>query len=307
MNIKLYCPDIECESCVKVLTKTFEKLDGIEKFEINQDHLIINFNENKINKEKIISIINEKGFRADTEQFIRKTFSERFRDFTQNKNKYENEYKMLKYSILSLALLIFLEFTLYSSFLRNIPDFLNKFGLWIFYIDLAVISIGSAVWHVNSYKMKIKDMTGMMIGMTFGMQTGMMIGTIIRATNGLFVGSTAGMLLAVIIGFYNGRCSGIMGVMEGMMAGVMGGVMGGMTGAMFVLDYISWFMPLFMLINIIIMFSLSYMLFEEVIEHNPKIEKNHTDFIVYFSYILIFTVLLSLIIIYGPRTGVARL
>ena len=41
MEKTIYVPDIECESCVKVLTKTFEKLDGIEEFEINQDHLII--------------------------------------------------------------------------------------------------------------------------------------------------------------------------------------------------------------------------------------------------------------------------
>ena len=150
-------------------------------------------------------------------------------------------------------------------------------------------------------------MVGMMIGMTFGMQTGMMLGTIIAATNGLFVGGLTAMLIAVSVGFYNGKCCGIMGVMEGMMAGVMGGIMGSMIGTMFRVDHILWFMPAFTLINILILWGLSYMLFEEVVEHNPSTKKAPVSFSTFFFACLIVSAALTTLIVYGPRTGLAAI
>ena len=306
MNTRIYCPDIECESCIRLLTKTFENNLKINNFTINKEYIDI-AHEDSFEPKDIISLINEKGFRAGFDPFLRKTFSERFRDFIQNKSKYETEYKIIKYWLAGFGLLLMIELIFFYVFLKDIPGFLSKYAIWLFYLDLVVVSISSAVLHIRSYKVNIKDMAGMMIGMTFGMQTGMMIGTIIGYTNGLFMGCIVGMLTGVFIGVLNGKCCGIMGIMEGMMAGIMGGVMGGMTGVMFLVDKANWFMPPFMILNLIVIFSLSYMMFEEVIEGNLKIIKNNINFLTYFLYIFIIITILSLIMIYGIKTGVASL
>lgn len=305
MNVRLYCPDIECDSCVRVIEKVLQKSEGIKNFKVNKDSVDVDFNQEQILESKIIESIKEKGYRVSLEPFERKTFIERFRDFWENKKKYENEYKMLKYSLFSFLALIAVEVLAYFAFFSKVPEFLSSYGWWIFYLNLSVVSVGAAMWHLKSYRAQVTSMTGMMIGMTTGMQTGMMIGTVISATNGLLVGGLVGMLLAVIVGFYNGKCCGIMGVMEGMMAGVMGGLMGAMIGVMFIVDNILIFMPFFMIINLLIMGGLSYMLFEELVEHNEKIKKAPMDFSTFFSYCFVAIFFLILVMIYGPKTGIA--
>ena len=114
-------------------------------------------------------------------------------------------------------------------------------------------------------------------------------------------------MIGIIAGVYNGKCCGIMGIMEGMMAGIMGGVMGSMIGVMFRVDYINIFMPFFMLANIMVMFGLSYMLFEEIVEDNINVRKKSLNFSKFFSYFLIINLILILIMVYGPKTGLARL
>ncbi len=307
MKAKIYVPDIECDSCVKVINKTLAKFEGIQQFTTHKDSVDVEYDPEKVKADSLLSIIHEKGFRAAFEPFQRKSFSERFKDFKENKHKYQVEYTMLKYSVLTFLILTLLEVMSYIAFLKNKPEFLAHYGWWMFYLNLAVISIGSGMWHIKSYKANVTSMIGMMIGMTFGMQTGMMLGTIFGATNGLFVGGSVGMLTAVGVGFYNGKCCGIMGVLEGMMAGVMGGTMGSMIGTMFTIDHIFWFMPLFIAINMIIMWGLSYMLFEEVVEDSPKTQKNPSDFFTFFAYCLLATVFLLVIMIYGPKTGLAKI
>ena len=98
-----------------------------------------------------------------------------------------------------------------------------------------------------------------------------------------------------------------MGVMEGMMAGVMGGLMGAMIGTMMRVDNILLFMPVFMILNLFIMWGLSYMLFEEVVEDNPTIQKKEINFLTFFSYCFIATLIITILIIYGPKTGLARI
>jgi len=305
MTAKVYCPDIECESCVRLLKKSFENVKGLGNYSFNKDSIDFQYDQAFISPEDLIKIINERGFRASLTPYPRKTFKERFRDFRENKTKYENEYKIIKYSILAFVLISILEIIAYYGLFKNYPDFISKYLIWIFYVNVSVLTIGTSIWHIKSYKTELTSMVGMMVGMTFGMQTGMMLGTIIGATNGFFMGATIGMLLGVLVGFYNGKCCGIMGILEGLMAGLMGGVMGGMTGAMFIADKIQIFMPIFMLINLIIMIGLSYMLFEESIEHNPKVQKNKIDFFSYFSYCLVFILIIVAMIIYGPKSGLA--
>ena len=66
-------------------------------------------------------------------------------------------------------------------------------------------------------------------------------------------------------------------------------------------------MPFFMISNLLIMWGTSYMLFEEVVEGNPKIIKQPIDFTTFFSACLIVTFLLIAFIVYGPKTGLAAL
>jgi len=306
MKTTVYCPDIECESCIKVLTKTLQKVSGVEHFEFKNNVVEVTHNE-LVKVSDLITAIQDKGYRASLDEFHKLTFSERFTDFRTHPEKYVVERTMIRNTLLTLIMLFTLDIFAYFSFLKVVPNFWANYAWWIFYTDITVVSIGAAIWHIKSYKANVTCMIGMMIGMTFGMQTGMMLGTIFAATNGLFVGGLVGMLIAVAVGFYNGKCCGVMGVMEGMMAGVMGGIMGSMIGTMFRVDHILWFMPAFMIINVIIMWGLSYMLFEEVVEHNPSTKKVPVDFSTFFFLCLIASVVLSALILYGPRTGLAAI
>ncbi len=242
---RLYCPDIECDSCIKVISRTLSNKEGITNFNIKKEYVDVDYDNNKINKDDIANTIKEKGYRADFVPFIRKTFTERFRDFKENKHKYEIEYKMLEYSLYIFLILLSLEALSYLLLKEFLGDFFKKYSTWLLYLDLFIISIGASIWHFKSYRTNITSMLGMMIGMTFGMQSGFMIGIVLGATNGMFVGSMTGMFVGVILGFYTGKCCGIMGSLQGMMAGLMGGIMGGMTGVMMLVDKISWFMPFF--------------------------------------------------------------
>ena len=237
MNVKFYCPDIECDSCVKAIKNKIEKLDGINKLMLHKDSFDIYYNKESINEAEIKRIIKDLGYRISLEPFERGNFSARFKDFWKNKHRYEVEYTMIKYSLSTLFILIVLQalayLVLFTQTINLNEEFLIRYAWWIFYADLAVVSIGAAMWHLKSYRGQVTSMVGMMLGMTFGMQTGLMIGTIIGATNGVFIGGLTGMLAGVIVGSYNGRCCGIMGVLEGMMAGMMNGIMGSMIGVMF--------------------------------------------------------------------------
>ena len=304
MNLKVYCPDIECDSCVRVISKALEKLEGIDSFKVHKDSVEVMYDGEAINKEVVLKAIKEKGYRVGLEPFERKSFRERFRDFKENKKKYELEYRMLKYSLFTLLLLVFLELIGYATF-WNTAGFFSKYALWFLYLDLAVVSVGAAMLHLKSYRAKFTSMVGMMVGMTMGMQTGMMLGTIVGVTNGLFVGGLLGMILGVGVGFFNGKCCGVMGVMEGAMAGVMGGVMGSMIGTMFRVDHIMWFMPFFMSINVVILWGLSYMLFEEVVEGNELVKKVQVDFLTFSSYCILVVAVLILVMVYGFKTGLA--
>lgn len=305
MDVKIYCPDIECESCVKLISRSLDKLEGVDDFSVDSESVRVSYNPEALNSDKLVSLINQLGFRAGLQPFPRKTFLERWREFRENKKKYEVEYKMLQYSAMTFLSLILLQTLVYFGLFRLKENFLAHSGWWLFYGTMAIVSIGSGMWHMKSYRAKFTSMTGMMIGMTFGMQTGMMIGSIIGASNGLFLGGTAGMLAAVFVGVSNGKCCGIMGIMEGTMAGIMGGIMGSMIGVMFSVDHILYFMPLFMLLNLSVMFGLSYMLFEEVVEHNPATKKKQVDFSTFFSYCLLAVAILTVVIVYGPKTGLA--
>ena len=248
-------------------------------------------------------MIKDLGFRASFNPFERKTFKERWKDLKENQHKYQLELKGIQYSIAVFFILLILELIAYTLFLKNIPEFITRYVMWLFYLNVSIASLGMALWHFTAYRAKVTCMVGMMIGMTFGMQTGLMIGAIIGATNGFFIGALTGMLLGVIIGILTGKCCGIMGVMEGIMAGVMGGTMGPMISVMMLYDNIVWFMPVYILINIIILIGLSYMLYEEIIEHK-QVEKQPAGFINFAIFSIVIASILIIIMLYAPKSYV---
>lgn len=287
---RVYVPDIECDSCVKVVSRRLEKLGGVTDFRIGFDHVDV---EGPVTEKKLVETIKAAGFRASTNPFERKTFAERWRDWKENPEKYAIERRVLGYFLGALGIL-----TLVAGAATR---FMGT-GWWLFYLILSVASIGAAIWHFATYRAKVTCMVGMMIGMTVGMQTGMMIGAVVGATNGFFTGAMVGMLLGVAVGALTGRCCGIMGIMEGMMAGVMGGTMGPMISVMMFADRLLVFMPFYMLINILILAGMVYMYFEESIEHQ-EVERREYDFVTFASLCVIATGIIGAIMLYGPKSA----
>ena len=293
----IYVPDIECDSCVKLITRKLKERN-ITGFSIGKDHVSV-----EGNVHEIVSIIKSLGFRASTSPFERKTLKERMRHVKENSEHYELEITGLKHALKLFLVLSILTVFSYVGFLKTIPNFLSIYGWWIFYLILTITTISVGVWHYYAYRAKMTCMIGMMIGMTFGMQTGMMLGAVIGATNGFFVGCMVGMLVGVAIGAITGKCCGVMGVMEGMMAGLMGGTMGAMITVMMFSDHLLWFMPFYMIINMIIVAGLSYMLYEEVVEGNQEVVKQPFSFTILASLAVIVMFVVTVIMLYGPRSA----
>lgn len=296
----LYCPDIECDSCVALLSKTFNKASGVHSYVINNDAITLTYDSKRTDEKKIIKAIKDRGYRASTTPILRKTLSERAKEFMTDKKKYAIEYTMLKYSTASLIILLFLQ-AVFSYFMQQQhPSFLATYGWWLFYLTVSVVALGAALWHLRAYRINVTMMVGMMIGMTIGMQTGMLLGAVFGAVNGFFIGAMVGMLAGTIIGSIAGYCCGIMGLMEGMMAGLMGGTMGSMITVMMWSDHLVWFMPPFVIINILILMGLSYMLFEENVEGKDTVQRQPLPFTKYFLYTTLSLVLLTAIMLFSP-------
>jgi hypothetical protein len=304
VETKIYVPDIECESCSKLISRKFKDNKEIHNVRVNDDSVDIK-HDDALKPDAMIRTIKAAGFRASLQPFDRKTLTERLRDFNENRKKYTIELSSLKYSLFIFVILSLLEGIAYFGFFKYIPDFISNYVIWFFYLNLSISTIGSAVWHYLAYKVRVTCMTGMMIGMTIGMQTGMMIGSVIGAVNGFFVGAMTGMILGVIAGALTGKCCGIMGVLQGMMAGVMGGTMGPMISIMMFSDNLLLFMPFYIAINVFILWGFSYMVLEEMGE-GKNAEKTPTEFITLASVCIIITFVLVIIMVYGPKSFLIR-
>ncbi len=302
MEATIYVPDIECESCVKVLSKVFNREEGIKHYNIKDDSVIFNFDESKISQDRIIEMIKRHNFRASNEPFERKNFNERMSHFKEHRSKYSMELKVISHSISIFLILLFLEVFSYVLFLNRVPNFIQNYGWWIFYLNISIAVLAMAYWHISAYRTRITCMVGMMVGMTIGMQTGLMIGAVVGAVNGFFIGAMVGMILGVIVGALAGKCCGIMGILEGMMAGLMGGTMGAMITFMMFPDHVLLFMPFYMLINVVILWGLSYMLYEEVAE-NKHVARAPMDFISIASISVIVAFVIMTIMINAPKSA----
>ncbi len=301
MHTTIHIPDIECDSCKRLIGKMLGSRSDISSYKIGTDTVELE-HEESLDAADLIKKVHSLGFRCSLSPFDRKTYKERYHDFKENKSKYKLEMRGVKYFIGIFLLLFVLEAVAYVGFLNQIDNFLARYAWWLLYLNVSVVSLGFAIWHLYSYKAKVTCMVGMMIGMTIGMQSGLMIGAVLGATNGFFVGAMTGMLLGVLVGSIAGNCCGIMGVMEGMMAGVMGGTMGAMITVMMLSDHILLFMPVYIIINVGILGGLSYMLYEEVVEHRPNIVQRNIDFVTSASMCIIVVFILGIIMIYGPKS-----
>ncbi len=301
MKVKIYVPDMECGSCSTLLKKRFEKIEGIQSTTFSNDSVEISFEESKVHTEKLLQTIRDAGYRAATHPFEKKNLKERKREFLEKKEKFDHEWKIVKYSLSIFIILSLVEIVLYFLFLKNIPYFLEKYPWWFFYLNISIATLATAVWHYLSYKAKVTCMLGMMIGMTMGMQTGMMLGAVFGATNGLFLGAVIGLITGVSVGIFTGKCCGIMGILQGMMAGLMGGVMGPMVTLMLFADHILWFMPLYMLVNVLILLGFSYMIFEEMVE-NKEVQKVPISFTKLLLCTILITVILIGLMVYGIKS-----
>jgi copper chaperone CopZ len=302
MKTTLYVQDIECESCTRLVDRAIKTLQGINGYQIRKDSVLIDYDPSLLKEEAIIEAISSRGYAASKFPLNKMSYKRRLKDFLKDREKYTIERRMFFISIISFFALIFIEGFLYMAFFQDTPGFLAQSWQWFLYLDISVVSIAASIWHLKAYKGAITSMTGMMLGMTLGMQAGFMIGAVVGASNGMFVGSTVGMLAGVFLGIIGGKDTGIMGGLQGMMSGLMGGTMGAMLTVMMFTDNILLFMPMFMLINVVIMWGMSYMVYEEVVE-DKTVRIEPADFSTFFAYVFIFTTLLGIIMVYGPKSA----
>ena len=211
-------------------------------------------------------------------------------------------HKPLRYSILTFLILILLESIAYIGFLKVIPNFLLKYGLWMIYLDITVASIAMAILYVLSNKTKVPCMSGMMIAMTIGMQIGMMVGAVIGATNGYFTGAMVGMILGSIGGVVAGFTSkSTMSWLQGLMSGIMGGTMGPMISVMMFTDRLAVFMLFYIILNVILLVGFMKMYHEEAVADNKDLVKKDIDLVTFASACILVTAILLIIMFYGPK------
>lgn len=221
-----------------------------------------------------------------------------FTAFMKSLNNGEIEGELIKTMFVSLLTSFITLGILYFLLLKNIENFIPKYGFFIFFSLLTYALILPSTKHVKAYK-EFPCMSGMMIGMTIGMIAGFLSGFYVAATNGMFYGSIFGMTLGILFGVWNGKCCGIMGMMEGIMAGFMGGLMGAMTAFMLLNDHLNYTGIIVFIISFIIIFGLNYMIFKES-RQLEKREKDGNLFIIFWSFIL--TVITVWFIVFGARS-----
>ena len=219
-------------------------------------------------------------------------------EFLKLLNKGEVEKELVKTIFVSLVTSFVLIGILYFLILKQIENFIPKYGFFLFFSVLSYSLILLSVKHVRAYK-EFSCMSGMMIGMTIGMITGFLPGFYIGSTNGMFWGSMFGISIGMFFGIWNGRCCGVMGLMEGAMAGFMGGLMGAMTSLMMFNDNLKLAGAIVFIISGFILFGLNYMIYKETREIKTK-HKDNGFFTIFWSFIL--TAITFLFMVFGPRS-----
>lgn len=214
-------------------------------------------------------------------------------------SSFQQERELLEYSAGAFILSIFAAGLIMLNSFSSTDGFFS-FGLpFAFLLAASVTAAVGAFFHVISFR-KLSCMTGMMVGMTIGMISGFLLGAIVGSTNGLFFGSLAGMIPGMALGASAGKSGGVMGVMEGIMAGLMSGTMGAMMSVMLLGDYLMPFLFILLAVSIVILGGLSY----AVLKDAGRVSELKTSFPVMALIVLASTIILSLLMVYGPKAGV---
>ena len=218
-------------------------------------------------------------------------------EFARELNGEKVEGEIVKTMFVSVLTSFALLTVLYFVKLKNVEDFIPKYGFYLFFAVLSYAVVMPAVRQVRAFK-QFPCMSGMMIGMTIGMIIGFLSGFYVGATNGMFYGGFFGVAVGMFFGIRNGKCCGIMGIIEGMMAGFMGGLMGAMTAVMMLNDNLKIAGILVFVIGAVIMFGLNYMIYKETKGENRKVFESQF-FTIFWSFIL--TAITAWLIVFGPR------
>ncbi len=222
-----------------------------------------------------------------------------FKQFTKELNGSRVEGDLLKTVFYSLVTSFIVIGVLYLLILRNVNNFIPKYGFYLFLAAINYALILPTVRQVRAYK-NFNCMSGMMIGMTAGMVAGFMSGYFIGATNGMFIGGLFGMIVGSVLGVWTGSCCGIMGFMEGIMAGFMGGLMGAMTSVMLLNDNLKLATIVISIFMAVISISLNYMIFFEMKENERQRKEDHSVTIM-ITFILI--IITTWLMVFGPRSA----
>jgi MFS family permease len=147
-------------------------------------------------------------------------------------------------------------------------------------------------------KDKLSPMSGMVIAMGLGMIVGLFSGTIlgIAFKGNLFLSSFIGIGIGVILGGIVGSFFSIVAFLDGILSGLMGGMMGAMLGEMVLPLYHEATAKLLFIFYLAIVFTLIYLVLNEVKEVNlfTKLFKNP------FVMLVIFTLLITVSFLFGP-------
>lgn len=222
-----------------------------------------------------------------------------FKQFTNELSGGRVEGELLKTILYSLVTSFVVIAGLYFLILKNVTNFIPKYGFYLFLAAIIYALILPAIRQVRAYK-NFGCMSGMMIGMTVGMIAGFMSGYFIGATNGMFFGGVFGMIVGSLLGVWMGSCCGIMGMMEGIMAGFMGGLMGAMTSVMLLNDYLKLATVIISIFAAIISISLNYLIFFEMKENERQNEEDHRMTIMITFVLIIIT---TWLMVFGPRSA----
>src|SRR3989338_1060579 len=273
-TLKLRISGMHCESCERTLKRAIGKLPNIQEVKLKYDNEIAEIVYNQeININELIETVRQVGydatlFNGNNSKEIKPKFEHYINSLFDKKNEVEG--KLILNATVSFIILLVLELIAYYGFFRSIPNFWSIFGYYLIFLLISIVLIAIAIWHVKSYGNNFSCMTGMMIGMS--------------------------------VGTWAGKCCGAMGVMEGMMAGLMGGLMGAMTSLMVLNDHLKIIIPILVIASSIILIGLDYLIYKETT--GAQIRKiNKPSFSSFLTLCFIVTMIITWIMVYGPRSA----
>ncbi|MFH1520321.1 MAG: cation transporter [Candidatus Micrarchaeota archaeon] len=290
-----------CGSCETLVERAITQQGG-ELCEINasEGKVKLRCDENRL--EEIKQKLAEKGFaeKNDHQRGRPERVIEYISNIFQGKPQTAVESRLAEYVIGSGALMMILTaifFIVYPASFQTVRPYMLLFVLLYGGVNMILFSY----YHIKCYWKNMNCSNGMMVGMTVGMMSGFLAGALVGATNGMFLGSIIGMVFGIAPGLALGKHSGIMGAMEGIMAGIMAGTMGAMLSVMMINDNMILFLYILFGLCAVMIGGLSYMMHREAGE--TPIKEFKVKFATFFLVALAVTILMAVIMMYGPKNG----